>query len=183
MNQEPAVAELLKITEKEHPFGNRDGRTAFQKLSKFVEDRPGTDIFGISLRGIQATDASFPRESVILLAKQYRGEKWFFLTDFRNRDLIDNWDYAAKAKDQPLVIWTGPSFEIIGPTLTPAARELVEYVLTNEAVLASQAAADLGISVPSASTRLKTLVQQGYIMRVEDVAESGGIEFRYRAIK
>jgi len=42
---------------------------------------------------------------------------------------------------------------------------------------------DLGISVQNASTRLKKLVSQGYILRSEEVAESGGIEFIYQAIK
>ena len=51
------------------------------------------------------------------------------------------------------------------------------------AVLTSQVAGDLGLSVQNASTRLKNLVSQGYLMRMEDVADSGGIEFKYCAIK
>lgn len=152
-------------------------------LLDFVEQSPGTDVFGISLDGVEATDASFPRESVISVAKQLRGEKGFYLADLTNRDLIDNWSYAARAKEQPLVIWNNSEFEIIGPELNKSTRDLIEYVLSKGSVLAAKVASDLGLSVPNASTRLKNLVSQGFIRRTEDVADSGGIEYRYSAIK
>jgi hypothetical protein len=183
MKQNPIVVTLRTFTENEHPFGNIEGKIVFRKLSDFVEQNPNVDVFGISLEGIEATDASFPRESVVSLAKQLRGEKGIFLKNIYNRDLIDNWNYAAKAKDQPLVIWNDDSFEIIGPDLNKSTRDLVEYVLRQGAVLASQVAGDLNLSVQNASTRLKNLVIQGYLIRSEDVADSGGIEFKYSAIK
>ncbi|KPC06070.1 Uncharacterized protein AC500_2039 [Pseudomonas amygdali pv. lachrymans] len=40
----------------------------------------------------------------------------------------------------------------------------------------------LEISVPNASTKLKKLLDQGYILRAEETAESGGIEYVYHAI-
>lgn len=182
MNQNCVVVKLRSFTSSERPFGNVEGKDVFRKLVDFVEQNPRTRVFGISLDGIQATDASFPRESVVSLAKHFRGERGVFLTDLHDRDLIDNWGYAARAKEQPLVIWNASTFEIIGPELNQATRSLVEYVLEKRSVLASQAAADLGLSVQNASTRLKSLVSAGYLLRVEEVAESGGIEFKYRAI-
>lgn len=183
MNQTSMVVNLLSFTSSANPFGNVEGKSVFRKLVDLVEEHSRTQIFGVSLKGIKATDASFPRESVVSLAKHFRGERGVFLTDLHNRDLIDNWTYAARAKEQPLVIWSGGTFEIIGPELNPATRSLVEYVLEKRSILASQAAADLGLSVQNASTRLKGLVAAGYLLREEDVAESGGIEFKYRAIR
>lgn len=182
MNQNSIVVKLRKFTTSDRPFGNSEGKAAFRELSDYVQGLQGVRVIGISFDGITSTDASFARDSVVSLAKQLRGECGFYLTDLNNRDLIDNWSYAAKAKEQPLVIWTGEQFEIIGPDLTPATRTLVEYVLTKGEALASQAAADLGISVPNASTRLKNLVGQGYLLRVEEGSESGGIEFKYKPI-
>jgi hypothetical protein len=182
MNQTSVIVKLSNFTSSGHPFGNIEGKNVFRKLVDFVEKSPRTQVFGISLEGIEATDASFPRESVISLAKHFRGERGFFLCDLHDRDLIDNWSYAARAKDQPIVIWNESSFEIIGPELNQATRTLVEYVLEKRSVLASEAAADLDLSVPNASTRLKKLVSDGYCLRVEEVAESGGIEFKYCAI-
>lgn len=183
MNEKSIVVKLRTLTKSAHPFGNSEGKEVFRKLLDFVERNPGTEVFGVSLDGIEATDASFPRESVISAAKQLRGERGFYLADLSNRDVIDNWSYAAKAKEQPLVIWDNGGFEIIGPEMNKATRELVEYVLSKGAVVASQVANDLGLSVPNASTRLKGLVTQGYIRRTEEVADTGGIEYRYSAIK
>ena len=183
MNQNSIVVKLLDFTGNNRPFGNNQGKAVFRGLADFVESHPGVRVFGISLNGIEATDASFPRESVISLAKQLRGEHGIFLTDIHDRDLIDNWSYAALAKGQPLVIWNGPDFKVIGPDMNQATKALVEYVLQKGAATTSQVAADLGLFVQNASTRLKNLVLQGYFLRVEEVAESGGIEFKYLAIK
>lgn len=183
MNQNSIVVKLRDFTESERPFGNNQGKAVFRGLADFVDSHPGHRVIGVSLSGIEATDASFPRESVVSLAKQLRGERGIFLTDLFDRDLIDNWDYAALAKSQPLVIWSGSDFEVIGPEMNQATKTLVEYVLQKGAVTTSQVAADLGLSVQNASTRLKSLVLQGYFLRVEEAAESGGIEFKYLAIK
>ncbi|MES2928598.1 MAG: DNA-binding protein [Pseudomonadota bacterium] len=182
MNQNSVIVKLVTFTSSTTPFGNVEGKDVFRKLVDLVGSRPHTKVFGFSLEGIEATDASFPRESVVALAKHYRGERGVFLTDLQDRDLIDNWTYAARAKDQPLAIWGNEGFEIIGPELSLSARTLVEYVYTRGETLASQAAADLDLSVANASTRLKTLATTGYLLRVEEAAESGGIEFKYQAI-
>ena len=183
MNQNSIIVKLRDFTSNANPFGNIEGKNVFRKLVDFVEEHPRTQIFGVSLDGIEATDASFPRESVVSVAKHFRGERGVFLINFRDRDLIDNWTYAARAKDQPLVIWNDASFEVIGPELNPPTRTLVEYVLKNRSVVAAQVATDLGLSVQNASTRLKGLVAAGYLLRAEEAAESGGIEFKYRAIR
>lgn len=183
MNQLSTILSLLDFTDDDHPFGNVQGKECFRKLLDFIESHPQVKIFGISLSGIKATDASFPRESVVALAKQLRGDKGIFLQDLNSRDLIDNWRYAAQAKDQPLVIWNGEDFELIGPPISSSTEALVKYVIKRQSVTASKAASDFNISVANASTRLKRLVNDGYLMRSEETAESGGIEYTYRAIK
>jgi hypothetical protein len=184
MNQISTILKLLDFTDQnDHPFGNQQGKNTFRKLKDYIDIHPSYSIFGISLAGIVATDASFPRESVLSIAKIYRESKGFYLIDVQNRDTLDNWDYAAKAKEQPLVVWDKNEYEIIGPSLTAASKSLVYYVLSNGPVLASQVATDLEISVQNASTRLKKLVREGYILRTEVVAESGGIEYIYQPMK
>ena len=185
MKQNSIKTKLLDFTNSDLPFGNIQGKETFRKLSGFVDSHPNYQIFGISLEGIQTTDISFPRESVLSIAKLYRGQKGFYLEGMNqnDRDLFDNWQGAAAAKDQPLVIWYENSYEIIGPEISPSNLELINYVLENKSVTTSKVAFDLNITVHNASTKLKKLVDQGYIMRSEDVAESGGIEFIYHAIK
>ncbi|RQV78342.1 winged helix-turn-helix transcriptional regulator [Burkholderia anthina] len=182
MNQTALRVKLRDFTTTSQPFGNVQGKEVYQKLSEFISKHPDACVLGISLEGIEATDASFPRESVLSVAKQFRRERGLFLEHLDDRDLIDNWKYAAQAKEQPLVIWRGDSFEVIGPDMSSSSRELLNYVLKHRSVLASQVAADLDLSVQNASTRLKKLVDDGYILRVEDIASSGGIEYKYIAI-
>jgi hypothetical protein len=183
MNQTSIIVKLLDFTSTASPYGNVEGKNVFRRLVDFVEEHPQTAVFGVSLEGIDATDASFPRESVVSVAKHFRGERGIFLTQLHDRDLIDNWIYAARAKDQPLVIWNETGFEVIGPEMNPSTRSLVEYVLEKRSVLAAQVAVDLGLSVQNASTRLKSLVAAGYFLRVEAAADSGGIEFKYQVIQ
>ena len=132
----------VAIANGERHFSHHCRPEHLEKIRPLVCDVPN-----ISLSGIEATDASFPRESVISLAKQLRGEKGIYLTDLHNRDLIDNWSYAALAKAQPLVIWTGQEFEMIGPEMNQATKTLVTYELQQSQVTTSQVAADLGLSV------------------------------------
>jgi len=82
-----------------------------------------------------------------------------------------------------LIIWSDEEFEIIGPPMNSSAEELAKYVFKNGEVTASKVAAELGLTVPNASTRLKRLVDDGYLMRAEEIAPSGGIEFIYRVCK
>ncbi|PMS15563.1 DNA-binding protein [Trinickia dabaoshanensis] len=183
MNQTTHLIKLRELTGTTQPFGNVQGKEAYRKLSEEIDRHPEAAVFGISLQDIEATDASFPRESVVSVAKHYRGEKGLFLVDMDDRDLVDNWKYACQAKEQPLVIWRGESFEPIGPDMSSSSRDLLNYVLEHKCVLASQVASDLGLSVQNASTRLKRLVADGYILRTEDIANTGGIEYRYNAIR
>ena len=95
---------LRELTEDDHPFGNEQGRLVRNKLQLLIEKHLSETIYEVSLEGIKATDASFPRESVFSLVKQLKGERWFFLSHFSSDDLVDNWDYAARAKDIQLVV-------------------------------------------------------------------------------
>lgn len=175
---------LREFTKTDSPFGNIQGKDVFVRLLETVQQHSDYDIFAISLKEIKATDASFPRESVVSLAKFFRETKGICLLDLSNQDLIDNWLYATEAKEQPLTIWKSDgSYLIIGPNLTPSANSLIDFVLANKKITATQAAAKLDLSIQNVSTQLKKLFKQGYILRSQDAAESGGLEFIYHAIK
>lgn len=176
------LVKLLDLTENNsHPYGNILGRGVFNRLQDIVDTHVGSRSFEISLEGIVATDASFPRESIISLAKQLREEKWFYITHVNSLDLIDNWDYAAKAKQQSLILISDKETRIIGPNAKTSAKELLDFVLSQKekGVSTANVAKALGISVQNASTRLKKLSNEGLIMRSEVSSLTGGIEFIY----
>ena len=164
--------------------GNEAGKAVLHKLNQEVGAHPEVSVFGISLKGIQATDASFPRESVISLAKLHCGEKGFFLQDFVSDDLLDNWNYAAKAKNQAVIVHRdGDRYKVIGPDLHEGLAELLDFVMKEEVTTTSKVAKRFGISAPNASAKMKKLHVMGLVLGTKESAETGGLEFVYRAIK
>ena len=154
----------------------------FSKLLKVVEANPETEIFRISLEGVRRTDASFPRESVVELARRYREHRGFCLVGVQDEDLLDNWDAAALKRDQPIIAWKDEKHRILGPQPSRGNKELLELVLSNRSVSASNAAKRLNLKLNNASTKLKQLLEQGFILRNEVAAPSGGVEFTYYRI-
>ena len=174
---------LIEFTNgSDHPFGNRKGQETYSKLKDYLDQNSNEEVVEISLEGIKATDASFPRESVISIIKHLNGERLFYLTGFNSKDLLDNWDYAAKAKNQLVVTNYDNSLEIIGPDLNTSTRELINYVYSQSSVTTANVAKALGLSVQNASTRLKKLVNEGIVLREEEAALSGGKEFIYKRL-
>jgi DNA-binding transcriptional ArsR family regulator len=182
MNQNSPIMRLRDFTKDDHPFGNKQGREVLSLLSDFVDNNP-SDIYEISLEGITATDASFPRESVISLAKLNRGEKGFFLSGSLTKDLLDNWHYAAIAKEQSLILKTQDGYSIIGPPPSKGSQELLDFIMKEGEVTTSKIVQKFGGSAQNASAKLKKLFASGLILGSKAVAESGGLEFIYRAIK
>ena len=181
--KESKVIKLCDVVGSSIAIGNEEGRDAFASLSRIVDGHPEQDVFEISLEGMDATDASFPRESVVNLAKSLRGEKAFFLTGFKNKDLIDNWSYGAEAKEQPLMILDQGNRIWIGPEIKSATKDLLDFIYQQDSVTTAMIAESFDVSAQNASGKLKKLHNQGFIIGRKEVAESGGLEFIYRAIK
>lgn len=177
------LSDLLPDDDNTSAFGNDEGREVLHKLSKQLDSYPGKTVIGISLEGIRRTDASFPRESIVSLAKSKKGEKGFFLMDFVSKDLRDNWDYAAKAKEQPMIVLVHDGYEVIGHKLYSGAKELLDFIMGEGVVTTSKVAEKFDVSAQNASGKLKKLYNQGLILASKEVAESGGMEFVYKAIK
>lgn len=180
---ERIIIRLLEIVDSPIAIGNEEGREAFQALSRIIDENSEQSVFEISLDGIKATDASFPRESVVNLAKSLRGEKAFYLSGFRNKDLIDNWSYGAEAKEQPLMILSEGKRLWIGPEVKSATKDLLDFIYQQDSVTTAMIAESFDVSAQNASGKLKKLYNQGFIIGRKEVAESGGLEFIYRAIK
>jgi len=185
MKQKQPTINLSDITGKrDFLSGNELGKEVFQKLQRIIDSSPGVAIFGISLKGILATDASFPRESVISLIKLQSGEKGFFLKDFETDDLIDNWDYAAKAKNQAVIVRKNDhGYTVIGPALSAGTKELLDYVMKEGVVTTSKVAKKFEISAQNASAKMKKLLSMGLVLGSKESAETGGLEFLYKAIR
>lgn len=183
MNENAMTIRLRDYMESSDGWGNTQGRELHQKLLGVIEANPGKKVIRVSLEGVERTDASFPRESVVELARRYRGQKGFCLIGVGNQDLLDNWDAAALKRGQPLLVWEDDGYQIIGAQPTRGNRPLLDYVLSVPKTTATDAAKALGLKLTNASTKLKQLLDGGFMLRREEMAPSGGIEYVYFRIK
>lgn len=174
---------LREYVKSDSPWGNDQGRLLFPKLQEVVEENPAEIVFSISLNGIRKTDVSFPREGVVQAARFHRCSRGFCISGIRDRDLIDNWDAAAIKLGQPLMIWNGEKHQLIGPPPSEGVREMLDFVLSVPKTTTNEAAAVLGIKIPNASNKLKKLWEDGFILRRERTAPTGGVEHEYFRIK
>jgi hypothetical protein len=183
MNEGVRVLALREFMNRPEGWGRDEGRAVYQRMLRFVEDSPGTMIFKISMKGVQRLDISFASETVVELARRYRGSKGFCLIDLTDRDLIENLDAAAEKKAQPILLWHGRSADLIGPEPNEGAREAFQFAMGRPQSRAAEfASAQKGMSIANASMKFKQLWEQGFLLRRESVADSGGVEFVYHRI-
>ena len=179
MNQIVGVISLRKHMDRDDGWGNAEGREVFQRILKTIESDPGKLIYRISLEGVKRTDASFPRESVVELARRFREKKGFCLVDISDPDLLDNWHDAAVRREQPLTVWQSGKPKIIGPSPTSGNEAILNYTLSKVEATAADVAKTLNLQVTNASTKLRQLEKEGFVMRRQEPSPTGGIEYRY----
>ena len=179
MNQNGETIYLRQLMDRDDGWGNAEGREVFQRLLKKIETDPTKVVYRVSLDGVKRTDASFPRESVIELAKRFRGNKGFCLVDVADPDLLDNWDAAATKREQPMTVWRNGKPEIIGRKPTAGNEDVLNYVLSNGEATAAAIAKRLKLQLTNASTKLRQLEKDGFVMRREETSPTGGIEYSY----
>jgi hypothetical protein len=180
MNEKPTTVRLSDLMGHSDGWGRSQGREVHQKLVAFVEAHPGVMVFRVSLSGVRRVDISFASETIVELARCYRGTKGFYLDDLNDPDMMENWDAAARKASQPLMV-RGTDGQMRALGLEPSSGNLAafRFALERASARASELAAAAQISLTNASTKLKQLWEQGFLLRRENLASSGGIEFEY----
>jgi hypothetical protein len=143
---------------------------------------PGTVVFKISMKGVQRMDISFASETIIELARRYRRSKGFCLVDLNDKDIIENIDAAGEKKEQPMLVWREKSADLIGLEPSEGARQAFEFAMGRPQVRAAEFAAEKNLSIANASMKFKQLWEQGFLLRRESTADTGGVEFVYQRI-
>ena len=183
MNEALRILRLRDVMDRSEGWGRDQGREVYQRLLRLVEENPGTLVCKISMKGVERVDISFASETVVELARRYRGNKGFCLIDLTDPDLIENWDAAAARKGQPLVVWDGKSAHLIGMEPTQGCKEAFQFALQRPQARAAEfAESKRNISIANASMKFKQLWEQGFLLRQESTADSGGVEYVYHRI-
>lgn len=184
MNENANTIQLLDIMKKPEGWGREQGRLIYQRLIDVVEENPGVLVFRVVLTGVERVDASFASETIVEIARRYRGNRGFCFVDMPSQNQADNWDAAAVRKEQPILLWQGPrEYTVLGQSPSPGLQPPFQYAMERESVRAADFAAHTGGNIVSVSSKFKQLWQQGFLLRLEAVRESGGIEFIYYRIK
>ncbi|MBX9825343.1 MAG: hypothetical protein K2Y27_10145 [Xanthobacteraceae bacterium] len=183
MNERARVLGLRDVMDRSDGWGRSQGREVYQRLLRAVEDNPGVLVFKVSMKGVERVDISFASETVVELARRYRGTKGFCLIDLTDPDLIENVDAAAAKKGQPLLMWQGKSARLLGIEPSQGCREAFQFALQRSQARATEfAESKKGITIANASMKFKQLWEQGFLLRQESTADSGGVEYVYNRI-
>ncbi len=182
MNEVTTVLSLRDLMDRPEGWGRNEGREVYARMLNFVEDRPDTVVFKVSLKGVKRIDISFASETLIELARRYRKDKGFCLVDLVDQDIVENIGAAAEKKQQPLLVWSGTSAELVGVKPSEGAKEAFQFAMSRSQARATEYAERAGISIANASMKFKQLWEQGFLLRKESNAETGGVEFIYKRI-
>lgn len=164
-------------------WGRPQGRAVFEKLVSFVEGHPAQALFKLSMEGVERIEASFASEAIVELVRRYLGIKGICLTELSNEENRFNIDLAASRMNVPIAVWNGRAVDIIGSRPSSGTREALEFALSRtESRAADFVGVNPKVSIANASTKFKQLWEQGFLMRSESAADSGGVEFLYRRI-
>ena len=71
---------------------------------------------------------------------------------------------------------------MIGSDPSEGAREAFQFAMGRAQCRASEFAVEKGISIANASMKFKQLWNDGFLLRRESAADSGGVEFVYQRI-
>lgn len=183
MNQRGRVLVLRDFMDRPDGWGRDQGRGIYQRLLRAVEANAGSVVIKISMKDVQRIDMSFASETIVELARRYRGTKGICLVDLTDPDMIENIDAAAAKKEQPLLVWRGKSARVLGAQPTQGCREAFNFALERPQARATEfAQVKEKMSIANASMKFKRLWEQGFLLRRESAADTGGVEFVYQRI-
>ena len=178
-----SFVDLNEDNETRDGWGIKDGERVGAEIRAFVFNRPEVDIFSISLKGIRRLDASFPREAFTMLARDQVGKHGFFVSNVSNDVILDNIRAGADKLGFPIHAGLDDGkVAILGPSPKRTQKQLYDYVAMKRWVATSEVAEKFDLKINNASNKLKELVGEGFLLRKEGVAETGGVEFHYYPI-
>ncbi|QXZ13538.1 winged helix-turn-helix transcriptional regulator [Pseudomonas sp. AO-1] len=182
MNEKTYIIALRDFTDEINPYGTFRGKQTYARLLEYIDKYKDASIIGVSFSNLEGADTSFLRESLIYIIKRYSKQITFFAFDFLDEDIFENLKSAAISGKERLTCWVGSQCRFAGQEPTAASKPLLELVISHRSTTTAKVAEELSISVQNASTRLKRLAEEGFLMRVEEAAETGGKEFIYQVV-
>lgn len=163
-----------------------EGKVLYNALVSHIDKHPQYNVFYIDVNSAYF-NASFAREGIVKVAKNYRMKKGICLVNVEDEDSLDNILGPVAKLEQPIPYYIHSEFRLIGHKKIgiPSKTNLpiFNYMLLNGLSTANEVAEKFQLKLSNASTKLKALFEEGFVLREEKKSSSGGIEFFYYVIK
>ena len=164
-------------------WGRTLGRDVHHKLVSYLDAHPEQRVVRLSMEGVDKIDVSFASEAVVEVIRRFRGARGVCLTHVESPDILDNIAAAAERVKVPVTVWEGDRARVVGAEPSAGNSAALAFALARPKVRAAEfAETNKGISIANASTKFKQLWEQGFLIRSEGSADSGGVEFLYHRI-
>lgn len=173
---------LTDVAQTNNLIGSDLGRAVHQAMYDLISVQPMDKMIAIVPGNAACIDATFAREALVTLGKRLQGSSLVYLKNFENRDFLDNFSYAARALDFHLMHLSGTELQVIGAQLSKSSGAVLEAAFGEGLTTTSAVANAVGMSVQNVSTTMKKMVNEGLLIREEDVAPSGGREWHYQTV-
>lgn len=174
------IADLLK---RQSAIGREAGEAVYAALLDWVLKTLRRSHFEISLLGIVAMDTDFASAAIIELAVKFRGRKGFTISGVQDQAIIDVLDTAARERGAGLILRDGGLLRLIGIEPSERHRALFEFAMTRTSFHGRDyLEAERGIKLPAANKRIRTLLQQGLLVRRRQSGRGGPSKYYYAAI-
>ena len=176
MNEMAVLLSLRDQMDSDEGWGRSDGRLVYARLLNFIEAHPESLMFRISFKGVRRIDISFASETLVELTARYLTQRGICIVDLTDVDVLENIDAAAQRKGVPLMAWVG---------LKPSAgvEQALKFALSKRELRTAEfAAVAPSLSMANISMKFKQLFEQGFLLRREETAESGGKEYTYMRV-
>ncbi len=181
MKQKDHTFHLRQFMNAPEGWGFAAGTMIQRKLAGYIENADA-HLVRIAIDGVNRIDVTFASTVIVELVRQNFGKRAMYVVKIANDEVFENIAAAAERMKVPVTIWLGDTAQVVGLEPVCGSRETLAYVLARDSVRTADYAAASGLSAANASTRLKQLWEQGFLMRDERSAASGGMEYVYRRI-
>lgn len=188
MKQNENTIDLKQIMDDRGLRGEsaNEGKVLHSALVSHIDSNPQHNVFYLSINSVYF-NASFAREGIVKVALKYRTKKGICLVDVEDEDSLDNIFGPVAKLEQPIPYYIDDEFHLVShkkigvPSKTN--QPIFDYLLSRGLTTANEVAEEFQLKLSNASTKLKALFQEGFVLREEQKSTSGGIEYFYFAIK
>jgi ribulose bisphosphate carboxylase small subunit len=163
-------------------LGRAAGAAIRHRLIAEIDSKPADGTVRVSLQGVSKIDAGFAAEAVVALFTHYRGKRALYLADVADPDTLENVVAAAERAKSPITLHDRDGVRVIGLTPPKSLRKALEFALARPEVRVGEYARQASITPQNTSNKFRALWQQGYLVRSEAKAPSGGVEYIYQRI-